>query len=170
MILTAIAFLAASLTGAASADYFWVSSKTDTGASAGLVGCRECDDIALWLDCDRATQTVRISLFSSHLAEPPTKPRQMQATFFVDDLKLRRAAGIVRDEMNAAWLPVVTINRFDPVLRRLVKGTSLAIEIDGKRSEHSLQGAEEHLAKMRRQCARPLVSQPDGGPGGTTKF
>lgn len=147
-----LGLLAGSTAGAAAADLFWISNKTDSGASAALVGCTECDDIALQLVCDRESKIVRINLYGNAAAEKPTGRKADLVRFHFGDKKTGRAAAYAFDEMNAAYLPVVTVNVRDPLLRRIRKAESLAIEANGRKAEISMKGAEQHVKAMRRGC------------------
>jgi len=150
--LVTVGFLCGWISGAVAADKFWISGDGQNGPTAGLVGCRECDDIALWLECDRATKSVDIVLFSNHLKAEPKKPKQRRVVFQIDDRKISRLAAVNFDQMNEAWLPTVRVNLADPVVNQLVKGKTLSIEIDGQTSDLSLDGAGEHLKKLRGTC------------------
>lgn len=146
-----IAMILAASTASA-ADYFWISEKTDSGAMAALVGCKECDDIALRMVCDRASKTIKIDLYSNHAGSEPQGKGADRVVFRYGDKKTVRAAAMNFDEMNGAWLPTVTINARDPLLRRMLKAESLTIEANGQNADITLENAETHLKKLRRGC------------------
>ncbi len=152
IVLIFVGMVIAATTSASSADYFWISNETDTGVSAALVGCNECDDIALQMVCERDSKIIKISLFSNYASSEPQGKNADKVVFHMDDKKTVRAAAMTFDEMNAGWLPIVTINARDPLIRRILKAGSLRIEGNGTTADISLGKAAKHIKKMRRSC------------------
>ena len=151
-------FVMSSVVGGSAAEHFWIGGKTDTGPTAGLVGCEECDDISVWLSCDRETQTIEMRLYTNYASDKPTpKKRAFRAVFQIEGKKPKtaRAATFESDEMNGGWLPVIRINRFDPVVRRMIKndGATMTVTLLGKSASFNLKGAAPHLKKLRARCA-----------------
>lgn len=151
-IVVAVGTLFASASGVSANEYFWVSSTTDEGATASLVGCNECDDISVQLECVRESRVVRITLFSNYSEKEPSGNNADRVFFHFNGKKTARSAAYRFDEMNAGWLPTVTVNMRDPLLRRFNKLDSITVEANGRKSDISLDGAKQHLRKMRRGC------------------
>ncbi|WP_026379541.1 hypothetical protein [Afifella pfennigii] len=144
------------------ADYAWRMSRTETGASAFIAGCDECDDVPLSVTCTISGNDVTIRPALG--VEGANQGDLVEVAFEIDRDIFRRDGRLAYSELDAAFLPEITVEPSDPMLYALALGNDLTVSMGQQRARLTLKGSAAALRSMRAACEAPAPSTAPVGP------
>ncbi|MBZ8135221.1 DUF1176 domain-containing protein [Afifella sp. IM 167] len=133
--------------------YSWRSSLTDTGASAFIAGCDQCDDVPLDVSCTLSGKDITIR--PTMVLETGNEGDLVEVAFEVDRDIFRRDGRLHRSDLYNGFLPEVSIEESDPLLYAMSLGSNLTVSMGPERTNLTLKGSAAALRTMRSACTKP---------------
>jgi len=134
-------------------EYSWRSSLTDSGASAFIAGCDECDDIPLDVSCTLAGNDITIR--PTMVLQNGNDGDLVEVAFEIDRDLFRRDGRLHHSQLYNGFVPEITIQGSDPLLYAMSLGSDLTISMGPERTRLTLKGSANALRTMRSACSRP---------------